>query len=347
MSGTSLDGVDMVLVDFWLEKNRWKFSVEIAGTTPYDVQWQRRLAEAHHLSPKELEELDDDYSLKLYELLSDFILSHNIGQVDAICSHGHTVLHQPEKGFTVQIGNQNLLSEMLGCTLVCDFRIQDVEYGGQGAPLVPVGDHLLFSDHSVAMNLGGFANLTRIDENPLRAYDLCALNIVINRLAAREKLQFDEDGTLASQGTIIHPLLVELDHIKYYERQPPKSLGVENVDRDIWPLILKFQHHPTKDLLTTYVEHVGKIIALGIGDAKSVLVTGGGAFNTYLLKTIKKHTRSQLKVPDRIMVEYKEAIVFGLLGILRLRQENNIYASVTGCSEDHCSGKIYRPALAS
>ncbi len=347
MSGTSLDGLDLVLVDFWLEKNKWRFEIEISDTVTYDCQWQERLAYAHRLSPKKLDELDDDYSLKLYELLSDFILKHNIGQVDAVCSHGHTVLHQPDKGFTLQIGNQNLLSEMLGCTLVCDFRVQDVENGGQGAPLVPVGDYLLFSDYSVAMNLGGFANLTRMDKGPLIAYDICALNTVINRLVARENLKFDDDGQLARQGKRIGELLEELDNIAYYHVEGPKSLGIENVEKDIWPLVLKYQDHLTKDLLSTYIEHVSKIIALEIGDAKSVLVTGGGTFNTFLLESIKKYNQSQLVIPDKTIIEYKEAVVFGLLGVLRLRQENNIYASITGCPKDHCSGKIYRPALAS
>ncbi|MCY4217360.1 MAG: anhydro-N-acetylmuramic acid kinase [Flavobacteriaceae bacterium] len=347
MSGTSLDGVDVVLVNFWLEKNKWKFKIEISDTLNYDSKWQERLAHAHHLSPKKLDELDHDYSLKLYEILSDFILKHSVGPVDAICSHGHTVLHEPDKGFTVQIGNQNLLSEMLGCTLICDFRVQDVENGGQGAPLVPVGDYLLFSDYSAAMNLGGFANLTRMDKDLLNAHDICALNTVINRLVTRENLKFDDKGQLASQGKIIQELLEELDNIAYYQVESPKSLGIENVEKDIWPLILKYPDHSTKDLLATYVEHVSKIIALEIGGAKSVLVTGGGAFNTFLIESIKKYAQSQLVIPDKTIVEYKEAIVFGLLGILRLRQENNIYASVTGCLEDHCSGKIYRPALAS
>ncbi len=347
MSGTSLDGVDVALVDFWLENNKWKFRVEISDTTPYDVHWQQRLAQAHHLSPKKLEELDNDYSLKLYELLSDFILANHVGQVDAVCSHGHTVLHQPQKGFTVQIGNQPLLSEMLGCTLVCDFRVQDVENGGQGAPLVPVGDYLLFSDYTAALNLGGFANLTRMDQDSLRAYDLCALNTVINRLASGENLKFDDQGFLAREGKIVQDLLNELDRIDYYQRQPPKSLGIENVDKDVWPLIMKYQEIQTKDLLATFVEHVSKIIAHEIADAQSVLVTGGGAFNTFLTQTIQKYAQCELVIPSQIIIEFKEAIVFGFLGILRLRQENNIYASVTGCPKDHCSGKIYRPALAS
>ena len=347
MSGTSLDGVDVVLADYWIEKDGWKFKIEAAQTIPYDTLWQTRLSKAHTLSPKEIEELDNDYCLKLYELLSEFILKYNIGYVDAVCSHGHTVLHQPEKGFTIQIGNQNLLSEMLGCTLVCDFRGQDVYFGGQGAPLVPVGDRLLFSQYAAALNLGGFANLTRIDKDPLRAHDLCALNTVLNRLSARENLSYDRNGTLSSQGKIIQELLNELENVEYYQYEPPKSLGIEDVERDIWPLIEKYAECPTKDLLATYVDHASHIIALEIGDAKSVLVTGGGAYNEFLIQSIKDRTQSRLVVPEKELVEFKEAIVFGLLGVLRLRQENNIYASVTGSSKNHSSGKIYRPVVAS
>lgn len=343
MSGTSIDGLDVALVQFNVVNEEWHFEVELCQTIPYDSYWKQRLRQAHKISRKELKELDMEYALKLYEILSKFIITYKIGSLDAVCSHGHTVLHKPDEGFTMQIGNQSMLAEMLGCKVVCDFRVQDVELGGQGAPLVPVGDKFLFSDFDVAINIGGFANITKIHRQPLVAYDICATNTVMNVLSERLGKPYDENGDLARQGKAINTLLERLEQLEFYQQKPPKSLGIEWVDEFIWPLLEEFEDKPVEDQLATYVKHVAKQIAKEIGDYNKVLITGGGAYNNFLISSIESYSNAKITIPSKQLIEFKEAIVFGLLGVLRLRGENNIYAGVTGAIKDHCSGNIFRP----
>lgn len=343
MSGTSIDGLDLALVQFNIVNGNWYFEVELCQTIPYDSFWKQRLRQAHKISAEELKELDMEYALKLYEILSEFIITYKIGSLDAVCSHGHTVLHKPDEGFTVQIGNQSMLSEMLGCKVVCDFRVQDVELGGQGAPLVPVGDRFLFSDYDVAVNIGGFANITKIHSQPLVAYDICATNTVMNVLSERLGKPYDENGDLARQGKVIDTLSERLKQLEFYQQKPPKSLGIEWVDEYVWPLLDEFEDRPVEDQLATYVKHIAEQIAKEIGGLNNVLITGGGAFNNFLISSIETYSKAKITIPNKQLIEFKEAIVFGLLGVLKLRGENNIYSSVTGATKDHCSGNIFSP----
>ncbi len=346
MSGTSLDGIDLAYIAF-AKSDSWSYKIHKAVTIPYTEAWRKRLQNGIYLNGEELQTLDKDYTQYLGGVISNFIKSiHEIpayagNGIDVVCSHGHTILHQPEKGVTLQIGNLPELATHIQQTVVCDFRAQDVALGGEGAPLVPIGDQLLFPEYDYCLNLGGFANVSYEEKNKRIAFDICPVNIVLNVLAERLGVPFDEGGKLAERGTLLPGLLQELNALGFYRLSPPKSLGLEWVQKNIFPILEKTQAS-TEDLLHTFTEHVAIQLANTFNKDTSVLVTGGGAYNSYLLKRIKSHKNLKLIMPSNQVIEYKEALVFGLLGVLKLRGEVNCLASVTGAERDHSSGEVYR-----
>ncbi|PKP25605.1 MAG: anhydro-N-acetylmuramic acid kinase [Bacteroidetes bacterium HGW-Bacteroidetes-2] len=340
MSGTSLDGMDLVLVTLYKGKT-WNFILHYSETVPYSKVWKKRLKNGFQLTSKDLKTLDFEYTLYVAKVISSFIQRHQIKNIDAVCSHGHTILHQPEKGLTLQIGNLPELSDLIGLKVVCDFRKQDVALGGQGAPLVPVGDALLFSQYDYCLNLGGFANAsTKNGENRI-AYDICPVNIVMNPLAEKLGFSYDDQGKIASKGNLLPQLLKQLNALPFYQRAPPKSLGLEWVIQEVFPL-MNSEIHSVPDLLRTFSEHVAMQLAANFSEGATIFVTGGGAFNLYLLKRLKYHKKLKIIIPENEIIEYKEALIFGLLGVLKLRGENNCLASVTGAKKDHSSGVIFQ-----
>ncbi len=341
MSGTSLDGIDLAEIIFNYSEKKWNFEILAAETVTYSSFWKEELREAINYSKEMLERLDFKYTEKLSEEISKFIKKHNILEIDAICSHGHTILHRPEKGLTYQIGNLPRISKMLGQTVVCDFRVQDVELGGQGAPLVPIGDRLLFSEYDYCLNLGGFANCSFEKNGERIAFDICPVNIVLNKYAEKLGRDFDEDGKLAASGNIDKNLIDKLNSLSFYSKTPPKSLGLEWVKENIFPL-LDASEISSEDILRTFTEHIAIQLAKQFHENASVLITGGGAYNSFLIERLNKIAQVETAIPFREIVEFKEALIFGLLGVLKLRDEVNCLASVTGASKDHSSGKIYR-----
>jgi len=341
MSGTSLDGIDLVEIIFTLSEEKWCFKILAAETVPYSSFWKDELREAINFSEEKLKNLDVDYTKLLSEEISKFIRKNNIQEIDAVCSHGHTILHQPENGFTLQIGNLPCISELIGQKVVCDFRVQDVELGGQGAPLVPIGDKLLFAEYDYCLNLGGFANVSLQKEGKRLAYDICAVNVVLNLYAEKTGTPFDDGGAIAKSGKVLLAKSALLNNLPYYKLSPPKSLGLEWVLKEIFPILNETYALPN-DTLRTFTDHAALQIARQFKKGSSVLVTGGGAYNTYLLHKIAQHKDVKLIVPDAKLLEYKEALIFGLLGVLKLCDEVNCLASVTGASKDHSSGKVYK-----
>jgi anhydro-N-acetylmuramic acid kinase len=339
MSGTSLDGLDLVVSKFVLNKNKWEFSILLKKTHKYSSDWIKRLKTAIYLNKTELLELDINYSKYLAQIINDFTSNKKI-KIDFLSSHGHTVFHEPKKGLTYQIGNNRNLSDLTSKTLVCDFRSQDVSLGGQGAPLVPVGDYYLFSDYSATLNLGGFANITKLT-NPIIAYDICPVNTVLNFLSGKLKLSYDDRGKMASEGKIINKMFNELNLIKFYDFSPPKSLGIEWVKEEIDPILTKYEKFPVKDLLHTFVIHIALKISSQFPSEGKILVTGGGVYNEFLINQIKKKSKCELIKPSSDLIEFKEALIFGFLGVLKLRNEINCFSSVTGAKKDHSSGVIY------
>ena len=341
MSGTSLDGIDVALLNF-RKTSAWEYEIEKAETIPYPTEWQKKLSEAVFYSDSRLSELNKEYTAYLSRVIGDFKDKHDLQNLDAVCSHGHTVKHEPQNGFTLQIGNLPELANLIDETLVCDFRVQDVELGGQGAPLVPIGDELLFKDFEYCLNLGGFANISTNCDGRRFAYDICAVNTVMNYLAEKVGKAYDRNGEIAAGGSLDQDLLENLSALEFYRQKPPKSLGIEWVNQHILPLL---QEVEVETALHTYAIHVAAQIARSLdGDPSSkVLVTGGGAFNGFLIDRIKTESKNQIFIPSPELVNYKEALIFGFLGILRLREEINVLSSVTGASSDHSSGMIFLP----
>ncbi|MDN3666291.1 anhydro-N-acetylmuramic acid kinase [Algibacter miyuki] len=339
MSGTSLDGIDLVEAIFTYT-DTWRFEIIKAETVSYTAGWFDTLKNLVSNSLEELQVIDDDYSVFLAETIKKFISKNNITDIDAVCSHGHTALHRPEEKLTYQIGNKPILAEILKETVVCDFRVEDVELGGQGAPLVPIGDKLLFSEYDFCLNLGGFANISTEIEGERIAYDICPVNIVLNKYANQLGFNYDDGGKIAASGNYLSGLGEQLNLLNFYTETPPKSLGLEWVNTNIFPLIESFKTEE-KTVLRTFSDHIAKQMALVLKPEAKVLVTGGGAYNTYIIDEIKKHVNAEIIIPNADLVEFKEALIFAFLGILKLRDEVNCLQTVTGASKNHSSGKIY------
>lgn len=343
MSGTSLDGIDLVLAEFQFD-NSWQFKIVHSTTIDYDDKWKTMLKNLVSYSLDKLSEIDQDYTSYLAQVILNFLKNYNKKNIDAVCAHGHTALHQPEKKVTYQIGNLPILAKLLNETVVCDFRVQDVELGGQGAPLVPIGDKLLFSEYDFCLNLGGFANISTEINSERIAYDICPVNIVLNYYVNKLGVDYDDEGQIASTGEVNNTLLNQLNELDFYKENYPKSLGLEWVTKNIFPLIDAFEMK-IEDILRTVVEHVAIQLALEINKKNnaSVLITGGGVYNRFLIKRLQKQTNNKIIIPNNDLVEFKEALIFGFLGVLKLRGEINTLKSVTGASKNHSSGKIFLP----
>lgn len=342
MSGTSLDGIDLLYTKFWKD-DCWKFNIVDYSTIRYTPEWVDILKKLTDMSRKELLAIDEEYTVYLAKKILSFIKTKSITSIDFISSHGHTALHNPEKGITYQIGNLKAISEVIKQKVICDFRTQDVKLGGQGAPLVPIGDRLLFSEFESCLNLGGFANISFEDKKQRVAFDICPVNIVLNHFASLIGLDFDKNGDIARSGKIDDSLLNHLNKLKFYKKDPPKSLGKEWVNEYVLPLA-EAGSLQIKDVLRTFVEHIAIQIGkyLQKGNTKT-LITGGGAYNSFLLERIKRYSKSKVIIPDNILIEYKEALIFGLLGVLKEREEINCLSSVTGAIKDHSSGVVFTP----
>jgi anhydro-N-acetylmuramic acid kinase len=341
MSGTSLDGLDLAYCHFHLDNNEWKYSIRERATIPYSKAWQKRLSEADTLQAGDFGKLNVDYGHYIGKTVAKFIKKNKLSP-ELIASHGHTIFHQPANKFTVQIGSGAAIAAETGCTVVCDFRSTDVALCGQGAPLVPIGDELLFGDFDACLNIGGIANLSFRSGNNRIAYDICPANLVLNHLAKNEGFEYDEDGDIARKGQLSPDLLEKLNSLSYYTLSPPKSLGKEWVQQFFLSLI-DDTSLPNTTLLRTTTEHIALQIANSIKSscAKYPYVTGGGAYNTFLVGRINDLLGKKLLIPCEMMIEFKEAFIFAFLGVLRLRNEVNCLSSATGASRDCCGGAVY------
>ncbi|EAQ42204.1 anhydro-N-acetylmuramic acid kinase [Polaribacter sp. MED152] len=341
MSGTSLDGIDLVYVKFDTT-NYQNFKILHAETIAYSTEWKQLLQNAIHNSKKEITQFDVMYGKFLGQTIKNFISNHKIDQLDFIASHGHTILHEPDKGITLQIGDGKEIAKITNTKVVYDFRTQDVKLGGQGAPLVPVGDELLFSEYDFCLNLGGFSNISFQQNQQRIAFDICPVNIVLNHYVNKLDLAYDDQGNIAASGKLNHELLEQLNGLEFYNKQPPKSLGLEWVQEKVYPLIDKMEQD-VPVILNTFVEHIAIQISKVIFNNDSVLVTGGGAFNTYLMQRIQFYASNQIDLVSEELINFKEALVFSFLGLLKLSDEVNCLQSVTGASKNHSSGVVILP----
>jgi len=341
MSGTSLDGLDLCYVEFVHQEN-WSFKIIASDCIPYDEKWYVNLGSAHSLSEMELNSLSNEFGRYTGERVNAFLEKFKLPKPDIVCSHGHTVFHEPAKKLTLQIGDGEMITQKTGITCISDFRSLDVSLGGQGAPLVPIGDELLFTDYEACLNLGGFSNISFREEGERRAFDICPVNIVLNLLANSLGKPFDSNGSIAESGKVDEELLTQLNSLSVYQATERPSLAREWLEREFMPII-ENSANAIEDKLRTVTEHTALQISSVI-NAKAekgrVLVTGGGAKNGFLVERISALSNAKISVPNAQIVDYKEALIFAFLGMLRMRGETNVLRSVTGAERDSCSGVI-------
>jgi len=342
MSGTSLDGLDMVLCQLTDTNNNWSYELIKTETYPYTSKWQTQLKQSISLSGLELLKLHRTYGLWLAERVNQFI-ADTPHQPDLIASHGHTIFHEPDKMLNFQLGDGAVIAAKTGRTTISDFRSLDICLNGQGAPLVPIGDQLLFNDYAACINLGGFANVSCQKENKRIAWDICPVNFVINRLVQPLGQLMDESGRLGQTGVVIDALLHQLNNLEYYKQMAPKSLAQEWVDNQFTPILKQFNSHQVQDIIRTCYEHFSQLITRDINTIPrgEVLFSGGGVYNTFLMDLIKSKTKHTIHIPNNQLVEYKEALIFALLGTLRLSNQINCLSSVTGSDYNNSSGSIH------
>jgi anhydro-N-acetylmuramic acid kinase len=342
MSGSSLDGLDLAICDFSKNGVAWHYKIIKATTIHYNSQWKNQLKDSYSLGGRELTNLDATYGRFIGYNIKKFLKANN-QTVDFISSHGHTVFHAPDQGYTMQIGSGAHIAAESSITTINNYRTLDVALSGQGAPLVPVGDQLLFPDYNFCLNLGGYANVSYNYHNKRIAFDICPVNTVINSLMQKHFSEdFDKDGETGATGIIDEGLLNSLNDLNFYKHRPPKSLGREWLESTFWPLI---DQHPASvpDKLRTIYEHIANQVVKTVGPKgkKKILVTGGGAYNKFLINRIKATSKHEWIIPDNLIVEYKEALIFAFLGVLRMRNEKNCLSSVTGATSDNIGGAVY------
>ena len=343
MSGTSLDGLDIAYCSFEFLENKWTYKIIEAQTINFPTKLKDNLKSGIDISGLELMKLHNELGQFIGQSTTAFIRQKNINQteIDCISSHGHTIFHQPELNLTTQIGNGANISVITKLPVICDFRTADIALGGQGAPLVPIGDKLLFSEYDYCINLGGIANISFTHNSERNAFDVCPVNIVLNKLSQELGLEYDKGGEKAKSGKIDINLLTQLNSLTYYQEQHPKSLGIEWITKKVFPII-KNSKNTIENKLCTFVEHIAIQISKNIKSEKSsALITGGGTYNSYLLERIKVNTTNKIIIPTTTIIDFKEALIFSFLGVLRIRNEINCLKSVTGATKDNIGGCIY------
>ncbi len=346
MSGTSMDGIDLALCDVQNNSGSWTVNIDRAITVPYNETWRVRLSQLKYQNSEVFVKTDVFYGRYLGELAKGFQQETGL-EIDLIASHGHTIFHDPKNWITSQIGDGATLAATAGIPAVTNFRRGDVALGGQGAPLVGIGDDLLFNDYDFCLNLGGFCNVSTKHLGKRIAFDISPCNIVLNRLARERDLKYDENGDIAESGNIIYPLLHALNEIEFYKKSAPKSLGREWINKNFWHVVREYDDQPLEDRMKTLVMHIATQIAIAIEriaekdlQNSRILVTGGGAFNRCLVDYIKSETEAQIVVPEAQMVNYKEALIFALLGAMRVQNICNTLPDATGASAAFVGGSL-------
>ncbi|MBR5602702.1 MAG: anhydro-N-acetylmuramic acid kinase [Bacteroidales bacterium] len=343
MSGSSLDGLDIAYVNFSHDNKTWFFQIVEAGNVPYSDYWKEQLNMAFSKDKEELKELDKEYGRYLGTITKRFIEKYDM-EPKLIASHGHTIFHRPEEGFTLQIGDGQEIANATGIMTINDFRTEDVEKGGQGAPLVPIGDRHLFAEYPICLNIGGIANVSYETDNKRIAYDICMANQLLNYLAGKLGYDYDNNGKFARQGNVNQELLNIMNDNPYYSQDAPKSLGREFFE-NVQHKLIDDSTLSVNDLLATSTEHIAIQISNSTNNLESgkMLITGGGAKNHYLIERIKALSKHEIVIPETLIIDYKEALIFAFLAALKMEGKINVLSSVTGASSDSSSGKIWMP----
>lgn len=342
MSGSSLDGVDLAFCEFYFD-TKWNFKIVEAETVSYPEEWKILLQELPKANAEKLIEQDIAYGNFLGSLVNTFIRKYNL-EPELISSHGHTIFHAPAEKYTFQLGSGQAIATSTGISTITDFRQKDILLGGQGAPLVPIGDELLFSDIDVCLNIGGIANLSYHSNGTRLAFDICPANQLLNHLSLQLGKKFDLNGEMAALGKLNIELFEEMNSDKFYTQNPPKSMSNQYVMKSFIELLDKF-NAPVEDKLYTCVKHIAYQIKNSIAglQSKNMMITGGGARNRFLVTAIKKETLLDIIIPSGELIDFKEAMVFALMGLLRFQNKTNCLASATGAWNDSVTGNIYLP----
>lgn len=353
MSGSSLDGLDIAFVEFHENAGKWQYEVQAATTYAYSNEWVTQLKKATALSAIDYQLLHTAYGHYIGEQINAFIEENQLQyKVQVIASHGHTIFHVPAKKMTAQLGDGAAIAAVTGINVVSELRAMDMALGGQGAPIVPIGEKLLLGQYPLFLNLGGIANLSSNHPEKYIAFDICPANRVLNMLAAKAGKDYDEGGALAASGTVNEGLLKMLNELQYYHMPYPKSLANDFGTDVVYPLAQKAGK--PEDALRTYVEHIALQVRNAVqlvgadcgqeGKAHSLLVTGGGAHNSFLvsrLQALLQELNVTVEVPGRELIDFKEAIIMALIGVLRWREEKNVLSSVTGSRRDSIGGAVW------
>lgn len=355
MSGSALDGLDIAFIEFHEASGKWSYTLRNQVCYPYSQEWVNRLRNATSLNALDYQLLDVEYGRYLGEEVNRFIEEHHLQyQVQLISSHGHTTFHAPDHHMTAQLGDGASIAAITGINVVSDLRAIDVALGGQGAPIVPIGERLLLGEYQLFLNIGGIANLSVNNPDQYAAFDVCPANRVLNMLAKKAGKPFDDRGELAAQGKVDTTVLEMLNELEYYRLPHPKSLSNDFGTDVVYPIL---QQHcsNTNDALRTYVEHICYQVAKSVHQFNNasdidnpsqhrMLVTGGGANNSFLASRLENILGSigvSVVIPNEELIDFKEAIVMGLIGLLRWREENNVLSSVTGASRDSIGGAVW------
>lgn len=341
MSGTSLDGVDIAACSFVNDQEKWTYKLIKASTYNYPQEWIVKLKNAHQLTGYEFIKLHHEYGSFLGMLINDFIKRQK-ESVDFIASHGHTVFHKPKEGITCQIGDGIKIASKTRITTISDFRSMDIALGGQGAPLVPIGDKYLFSEYDFCLNLGGFANVSFDLDDKRVAFDICPVNFILNYFSNQLGQDYDKNGKQGKRGKVNQNLLKQLNELNYYGLPAPKSLSREWVEEKMLPVLMSI-NIPVHDKLRTLYEHIA-IQIYNVAQqypGNNIFLTGGGTRNSFIIELLKKYISLDLIIPDTSIIDYKEAIIFAFLGVLRIRNEINCLESVTGAIRDNMGGTVH------
>jgi anhydro-N-acetylmuramic acid kinase len=354
MSGSSLDGLDIAYCEFTFDNGKWSFKILKTAVVEYPDEWAQEIKGLPVAHAKTLWETHAGLGNYFGLQVNDFIKKNSLkGKVDLVASHGHTIFHFPEKRFTTQIGDGAAIAARTNLPVVCDFRSIDIADGGQGTPIVPIGDQLLFPHFRFCLNIGGIANISCKTTHSIVAFDICCANQVLNMLANRSGKEYDANGDIAKSGNVNDDLLTKLNSIGYYPLPYPKSLD-NSFSREVILPVLEEVPLSIEDKMRTYVEHIAvqvdahvKMIArkekIEFNSKEKILATGGGAFNKFLIERIQAQAKLQVEVPGDETVKFKEALVIAFMGVLRVRKEVNVLKSVTGASKDSIGGAVYIP----
>ncbi len=356
MSGSSLDGIDLSYCSYSTSGDAFDWELLNHATYPIPDTWKSRLLHLPEQSAKTFVKTHTYFGHFLSEVINDFIERQKITP-DFIASHGHTIFHEPNKRFTTQIGCGAAIATQTGLPVINDFRIQDISINGEGTPLAPAADLFLFEGYDFYLNLGGIANLTAKTVDQLVAFDVCPANQLLNFLANQINLAYDKDGILAKSGQLLPALMERLRDFEYYRMSYPKSLDNSWIKKEVLSIFQQFEE-PVQDKLHTTCKFIAEEITnslstviqslkMGKNNHYKLLATGGGTFNEFLLECIvESNTKGNLPIevvlPEKEIIDFKEAILMGLLGVLRVQNRPNCFASVTGAKYDTIGGIVHQ-----